>query len=128
MSNNTALHRFQQQLLTGARRQSDSEIAEWFGAIQAQDFGAVLWAIGQGSAGLTFADVERAIADRQIVRTWPLRGTFHFVPAVDLRWMLALTGARQNERSWSVLRSVGLDPAILDRGRSILEPRCATVL
>jgi hypothetical protein len=121
MSHDTAFVRFQQQLLTGGRRNSVSEIVEWFGAIQAQDFGAALWAIGQRSDSLTFADVERAIADRQIVRTWPLRGTIHFVPAADLRWMLSLTGARQNERSWSVLRSVGLDQAILDRGRSSLE-------
>lgn len=121
MSTNTAFRRFQQQLLTGACTRSVSEIVEWFGAIQAQDFGAALWAIGQRSDRLTVTDVERAIADRQIVRTWPLRGTIHFVPAADLRWMLALTGARQNERSWSVLRSVGLDQAILDRGRSILE-------
>lgn len=121
MSHDTAFLRFQQQLLTGARRNSVSDIVEWFGAIQAQDFGAALWAIGQRSDSLTFADVERAIADRQIVRTWPLRGTIHFVPAADLRWMLALTGGRQNERSWSVLRTVGLDQAILDRARSILE-------
>ncbi len=121
MRNNTASLRIKQQLLTGAQGKSVSEIVEWFGAIQAQDFGAALWAIGQRSDGLTFAGVESAIADRQIVRTWPLRGTIHFVPAADLRWMLALTGARQNERSRSVLRSVGLDQAILDRGRSILE-------
>jgi Winged helix DNA-binding domain len=121
MSNETALGRCQQQLLTGAHRKPAFEIVEWFGAIQAQGFGAALWAIGQRSDGLTFTDVQRAIADRQIVRTWPLRGTIHFVPSADLRWLLALTGTRQNERSWSVLRSVGLDQAILDRGRSILE-------
>lgn len=121
MSDETALARCQQQLLAGEHKKSASEIVEWFGAIQAQDFGAALWAIGQRSDDLTSIDIESAIADRQIVRTWPLRGTIHFVPAADLRWMLVLTGARQNERSRSVLRSFGLDQAILDHGRSILE-------
>ncbi|WP_374432395.1 winged helix DNA-binding domain-containing protein [Tabrizicola sp.] len=121
MTNEIALTRCRNQLLAGDHGTSASEIVEWFGAMQAQDFGAALWAIGQRSNSLTATEVERAIADRQIVRTWPLRGTIHFVPAADVRWMLALTGARQNERSWSVLRSVGLDQAILNRGRSILE-------
>jgi hypothetical protein len=96
-------------------------VVEWFGALQAQDYGAALWAIGQRSAGLTAKDIEAAIATRQIVRTWPLRGTIHFVPAADLRWMLTLTGARQLEKSQSVLRSMGLDTDLLNRGRSILE-------
>lgn len=31
---------------------------------------------------------------RTIVRTWPMRGTLHFVPAEDARWMLALLAPR----------------------------------
>jgi hypothetical protein len=117
----TALTRCRQQLLTRPQGKSVAEIVAWFGAIQAQDFGAALWAIGQRGKGLTAVDVERAIDDREIVRTWALRGTIHFVPAGDLGWMLTLTGARQNQRSWPVLRSVGLDQAQIDRGRSVLE-------
>lgn len=121
MSNALALIRCRKQFLTGGSSPSVLEIVQWFGAMQAQDFGGALWAIGQRSAGLTVEDVHQAIAERQIVRTWPLRGTIHFVPAADLRWMLALTGRRQNERSWSVLRSMGLDLAILEQGRKVLE-------
>ncbi len=40
------------------------------------------------------AEVERAVAERSFVRTWPLRGTLHFVAAEDVRWMLELLGAR----------------------------------
>ncbi len=45
-------------------------------------------------AGTTAADVERAIAERRIVRTWPMRGTLHFVAPADVRWMLALLSPR----------------------------------
>lgn len=121
MSNDLALIRCQKQFLTGTPAASVLQIVEWFGALQAQDFGGALWAIGQRSGQLTAEHVHLAIAERQIVRTWPLRGTFHFVPAADLRWMLALTGKRQNERSWSVLRSMGLDLDILEYGRKVLE-------
>jgi hypothetical protein len=121
MSEDTARARCQRQLLTRRYERSALDVVEWFGAIQAQDYGAALWAIGQRSAGLTAQDIEAAINGRQIVRTWPLRGTIHFVAAADLRWMLALTGARQLEKSQSVLRNMGLDADLLNRGRVILE-------
>lgn len=121
MSHDPVLIRCQKQFLTGTPAASVLQIVEWFGAMQAQDFGGAFWAIGQRSEELTAEDVHHAIAERQIVRTWPLRGTIHFVPAADLRWILALTGKRQNERSWSVLRSIGLDLSILGHGRKVLE-------
>jgi hypothetical protein len=120
MSFDTAQLRCQNQRLTGAPLTSASEVVEWFGAIQAQDFGAALWAIGQRSAGLTAEDVPRAIADRDIVRAWPMRGTIHFVPSADLRWMLSLTGDRENDRVRSLLRPLGHGQETLDRARKIL--------
>lgn len=121
MSLDTAQLRCQNQRLTGARAASASEVVEWFGAIQAQDFGAALWAVGQRSTGLTAEDVTRAIADKQIVRAWPMRGTIHFVPSADLRWMLSLTGERENDRVRSLLRGLGHGQETLDRARQILE-------
>ncbi len=121
MSFDTAQLRCHNQHLTGAPLASASQVVEWFGAIQAQDFGAALWAIGQRSAGLTAEDVTRAIADRQIVRAWPMRGTIHFVPAADLRWMLSLTGDRENDRVRSLLRGLGHGQETLDRAGKILE-------
>jgi hypothetical protein len=121
MSVDTARIRCHHQRLTGARPASALQVVEWFGAIQAQDFGAALWAVGQRSAGLTAEDVTRAIADKEIVRSWPMRGTIHFVPAADLRWMLSLTGARENDRVLSLLRGLGHGQTTLDRARKILE-------
>ncbi len=45
------------------------------GAVQAQDFAGANWAVGLRLPGATERDIERAIADREIVRTWPMRGT-----------------------------------------------------
>ena len=54
MSFDTAQLRCQNQRLTGPRPASALQVVEWFGAIQAQDFGAALWAVGQRSAGAAF--------------------------------------------------------------------------
>lgn len=121
MSSDVAHIRCHHQRLTGVRPVSAAQVIEWFGAVQAQDFGAALWAIGQRSTGVTADDVTRAIADKQIVRTWAMRGTIHFVPAADVRWLLALTGARENDRVRSLLRALGHGQTTLDRARKVLE-------
>lgn len=59
------------------------------GAVQAQDYGSGVWSLGVRS-GLTLAEVEQAVRDREIVRTWPMRGTIHWVAAPDARWMCVL--------------------------------------
>lgn len=68
---------------------SAMDVVRRAGAMQAQDLDGVLWSLGLRT-GLTQAAVEQAIADRHLVRTWPMRGTLHLVPAQDARWMCAL--------------------------------------
>jgi len=63
-------------------------------AMQAQDYAGALWAIGLRLPDSTQPDVERAIAQREIVRTWPMRGTLHFVAAEDVHWLLPLLTPR----------------------------------
>lgn len=63
----------------------DQEV-RWMGAIQAQNLPAAINAIAvrvSPLSKLTVDDVEQAIVDRKIVRTWPMRGTLHLVPAFD---------------------------------------------
>ncbi len=85
---------------------SPAAVVEWFGAMQAQDVASGHWSFGVRLPGSTNADIDQATEQRQIVRTWPMRGTIHFVPPADVRWMLELTGARMLrglERRWSNL-------------------------
>lgn len=62
--------------------------------MQAQDYLGALWAIGLRLPGATEIDVEHALANRSIIRTWSMRGTLHFVAAADVRWMLELLTPR----------------------------------
>jgi Winged helix DNA-binding domain len=65
----------------------------------------------------TEADVERALAARTIVRTWPMRGTLHFVAAADVRWILELLTPRIVAGSAGRNKQLELDDAVFARSR-----------
>jgi hypothetical protein len=90
------------------------------GAVQAQDYHGALWSIGLRIAGATRAGVEQAIAARTIVRTWPMRGTLHFIPASDARWMLELLTPRVIKGAAGRHRQLELDAAAFRRARTIV--------
>lgn len=70
------------------------EVVSKLGSMQAQDYFSALWAIGLRSReGTCIQDVEKAVEDRWIVRTWLNRGTVHFSNASDTKWMLDLFSA-----------------------------------
>ena len=87
------------------------DVVTWLGAVQAQDYGGALWSIGLRMTGATERSIEQAIAERAIVRTWPMRGTLHFVAAQDVRWLLALLTPRVIAQSAGRYRQLDLDEA-----------------
>src|SRR5215207_3173682 len=109
--------RLANQGVAAGRFGKPSGVVRWFGAVQAQDYLGSLWALGLRLRGANEVEVERAVADRSIVRTWPLRGTLHFVAAEDVRWMLGLLGARTIARAAGRYRELGLDEATFARSR-----------
>jgi hypothetical protein len=90
-------------------------------AVQAQDLPAAAWALGVRAPGLTQADVDQAIDEGSILRSWPMRGTLHFVPPADLNWMLELTTPRLMSGTKTRRTQLELDWAIIDRARAIAE-------
>jgi hypothetical protein len=95
------------------------DVVTWLGAVQAQDYAGALWAIGLRMTGATERSIEQAIAERAIVRTWPMRGTLHFVAAQDVRWLLALLTPRVIARSAGRYRQLELDEATFARGKEV---------
>src|SRR3954464_9853743 len=71
-----------------------ADAVAWLGAVQAQDYLGALWAVGLRLTHATEVGVEQALADASIVRTWPMRGTLHFVAAADARWLTELLAPR----------------------------------
>lgn len=113
------LHRLLHQRISGGRFERPEEVVRWMGAMQAQDYAQAVWAVGLRTASATLSDVEQAIADKKLVRTWPMRGTLHFVPPEDAQWMLQLSAARTLARSRRRHEQLGLDQAVLERGRQL---------
>ena len=95
------------------------DIVRRMGAIQAQDYLAALWAIGLRVEGANETAIEQAIAERSIVRTWPMRGTLHFVAAADIRWILDLLGPRMIARAAGRYLQLGLDEDTFARSRDL---------
>lgn len=113
--------RLENQALARTSFRAPEEVVAWFGAVQAQDYLGSLWALGQRMRGATEAGVEAAESRRAIVRTWPMRGTLHFVAAADVRWMTQLLAPRVLARNAArIKREVGVDAAVVARCREVL--------
>ena len=85
-----AYRRLHNQLITQRTFERPGEVVRWLGAVQAQDYLGALWAVGLRMQNAVAADIEQAMADGVIIRTHPMRGTWHFVVAEDIRWLLTL--------------------------------------
>jgi Winged helix DNA-binding domain len=106
--------------LDGRQAGDPARILRHFGAVQAQEYGQSLWAVGLRTRGATAATVEAAIENGSILRTWPMRGTIHLVPAEDTRWMLDLLAGRRIQQMATVYRRLGLTGEVLGRAAEIV--------
>lgn len=113
--------RLHNQSISHPKFKTPGEVVQWLVAVQAQDYLGSLWAIGLRLHNATESAVEQAIADRTIVRTWPQRGTLHFVAAPDVRWMLKLLTPRIVSGSAARCRQLELDDAVFTQSRKLLE-------
>ena len=108
------------QQISAHQFQTPGALVKWLGAVQAQDYLSALYAVGLRMNDTTEAVIEKAIADKTIVRTWPMRGTLHFVAPEDAKWMLALLTPRIISRTQGVYRQSGLDKNIFAKSRKLV--------
>ncbi len=95
------------------------EIVTWMGAMQAQDYAMVKWAIGVRLPDSTEKVIETAIDNGEIIRTHLLRPTWHFVSADDIYWMLALTAPQIKASMKSRHQELGFLKLLLRKQRLI---------
>jgi hypothetical protein len=108
------------QLLARPGPGDPAGVAGWFGAMQAQDLQSGLWSLGVRLPGWDRDAVEAAVASAAVLRTWPMRGTIHFVAATDASWMLATTGVRALRTSSARWRALGLDESTAMRAVEVI--------
>lgn len=118
------------QAIDGPAEPDPAAVARRLLALQGQDFAAGCWALALRTTGAMLKDVLAALDAGQIIRSWPMRGTLHFVPPEDLRWMLSVTtdrmvaslGRRQQQLSLQAAdfaHAADVATAALTGGRSL---------
>jgi len=108
-----------QMLLPGTSR-SVHDVVSRMGAMQAQDYPSMKWAIGSRALGSTEQEVEAALDSGELLRTHVLRPTWHVVSPEDIRWMLELTAPRIRDKMKPRDAQLGLTPAIINQSKTIL--------
>ena len=98
------------------KKETPEKVLKAIGAMQAQDYSAALWAIGlRCREGTTAADIEDAISERRITRTWLMRGTIHFAASADIQWMLRLFAPRLLHTAMLRDQHLGLDNGTIEK-------------
>jgi hypothetical protein len=97
------------------------DLVSWMGAMQAQDYPMVKWAIGIRSKGFSEASVNEAFDKGEILRTHLLRPTWHIVTAEDISWMIDLSAPRLKSSLNGRHKELGINTSILNKCFRIIE-------
>lgn len=109
------------QALAGPPLAAPADVAERLLAVQGQDPRGFRLAVRARTDGLTAADVERALAERQLIVTWLNRGTLHLVRSEDYPLLQALTTPPLLTSSTRRLRQEGVSEAEAERAIGVIE-------
>jgi len=119
-ASDTVYYRLNNHQITRPVLRKPEDVVAWMGGIQAQDYSGAKWSIGLRLPDATESDVELALKNRRIIRTWLMRGTLHFAAMDDLFWMLELLAPRiiaANRRRYLELE---LDDNTLNKSNDII--------
>ena len=97
------------QQLSNPLFREPKELVSWMGAMQAQNYSMVKWAVGMRLKSATIQAVEKALREGEILRTHVMRPTWHLVAAEDIRWMLKLSAQRIISANDSFAKGYDLD-------------------
>lgn len=103
------------QALAGPPLSRPADVAERLLAVQGQDPRGFRLAVRARTDGLAAADVERALAERELVVTWLNRGTLHLVRGEDYPLLQALTTPPLLTQSTRRLRQEGVSETEAER-------------
>jgi hypothetical protein len=109
--------RMRAQRLDG-RLTDATELVRALGGVQAQEPNAAALSVRARTAGLTYADLDRALGEeRSVVRTWAIRGTIHLVASEDAGWLHDLLAPVAMPGEQRALDALGVPEG--DRPRSV---------
>ncbi len=110
-----AHQRLCQQRLSTNPFPTPTEVVDWLGAVQAQEYPGAKWSLGMRTAGAVDNQIERAFNAGDILRTHIMRPTWHFVTPTDIRWIQDLTSAHVKTKMAYYDRRLEIDETLLRR-------------
>lgn len=113
--------RLRNQQVSGTKFKTARQLAGFMGALQAQDYAMMKWAVALRLPGSTERSVENAFNRGEILRTHLLRPTWHLAAAGDLRWMLELTAPQIRSAMKTRHRALGFTPEIVKKCNTVIE-------
>jgi hypothetical protein len=115
-----ALLRLVAQRLAGPPEVDAAAVVRRLLAVQAQDYPGALTSVALRTHDRSRAGVVAALDAGLVVRSWPMRGTLHLVPAEDLGWLLAVCARRVLGGYPKRRAALGLDEADAERARELV--------
>ena len=101
--------RLRSQQLVRPEFKDPKDLVSWMGAVQAQEYRMVKWALGIRLKSATLQTINDAYQRGDILRTHVMRPTWHLVAAEDIRWMLKLSSRRIIAACNSFAKGNGVD-------------------
>jgi hypothetical protein len=98
---------------------SPTEVVRHLTCTQAQDFPGSTMSIALRTTGRSLAEVYDAYDAREIVRSWPMRGTLFAVAAEDLGWMLDVMGEPTLRSTQRRRLELGLPDEVIERSEQV---------
>ena len=97
------------------------EVVAWMGAVQAQDYKMMRWAVGMRTRKPSIKAFERDFNAGRIIRTHLFRTTWQLIAGEDLGWMLALCreSALRGLHSWMKTNGVHIPEAEQERVQQV---------
>ncbi|WP_088810598.1 MULTISPECIES: winged helix DNA-binding domain-containing protein [unclassified Listeria] len=113
-------------LRTGAQRilapfETPDEVVAYFGAMQAQNRAQMLYAIASRTKNSSRAEIERALAENQIIRGWAFRGTIHAMRPEDYFLLKEVYGARTLQIFRGYWKKLGISESDFERSNAELK-------
>jgi len=96
-----------------------ADVVRHLGALQAQDLRAAGTAVALRHGAADVTGFRAALAAGEVVRTWPMRGTLHLLPAADAAWVLALTAGRTVTALTTRRRQLEITEPFAERAREV---------
>jgi hypothetical protein len=116
-----ALLRLVAQRIAGPGLAAPVDVVRRLTAVQGQEFPGAVTSVALRTRSRLRKDVEAALDAGEIVRSWPMRGTLHLIPAEDLPWLLDLLAPRMLASSAGRRAGLGLDEATYVQARELTE-------